>query len=90
MLNTARAHAPRSRSDRVMKPDDALALAKRCAPKLGSHTINSATARSIASLWAGMGSVEEIKCDNGLTFCAKVVRLPKNCSSVGDSRKAAS
>ena len=87
-----------------MKPDEALALATRAAPAFAAAelceapingpnlVVTSATSRSVASLWAGMGSVEEIRAQTAehgtITFVAKVIRLPQRCTSVGDQRKA--
>ena len=76
-----------------MRPDEALALATRHASSLTEGAkVTSAKASSIASLWGGMGSVEEIKATTEaggtFTFVAKVIKLPKNVSSVGDKRKA--
>lgn len=68
-----------------MKKAEALALAKQADPNV--HSITSI--KSIARLWAGMGSIEWIKCNDGISMVAKKILCP-NPRSFGDKRKAAS
>ena len=67
-----------------MKP----AEAKRLAGLAGSQG-DAWTAKSIQRLWAGMGTIYELKCGDQ-RIIAKVVKLPKRCDSIGDRRKAKS
>ena len=85
-----------------MRDEDALALARRASPSFADAglceksavppKVASANARSIASLWGGMGSIEQITAtteEHGkIVFVAKVIKLPKGRLSVGDQRKA--
>jgi hypothetical protein len=79
-----------------MEDSEALAIARRCAPHFeatGLDTapnVTAACAKSVATLWGGMGAVYEL-CANSrnarVTFIVKVVRMPKGRLSVGDERK---
>ena len=86
----------------VMDAAEALSLAKRACPQFASaglapldpSSITKVETRSVARLWAGMGSVVELRVkageDTAATIMAKKVTLPKRCASIGDRRKKAS
>ncbi|KAK7230832.1 phosphotransferase [Aureococcus anophagefferens] len=86
----------------VMDAAEALSLAKRACPQFASaglkpldpSSITKVETRSVARLWAGMGSVVELRVkageDTAATIVAKKVTLPKRCASIGDRRKKAS
>jgi hypothetical protein len=61
-------------------------------PSLEASAIGDVQARSIASLWAGMGNVYKLTISSSalqspLAIVAKRVELPRVCSSIGDQRK---
>ena len=51
---------------------------------------SAVTVSSLCRLWAGMGHVYSLTTDSKEEVIAKVVKLPKDCWSVGDVRKAKS
>jgi len=82
-----------------MNKAEARQLVERCLARfpaaglrpLDASAIAEVSARPIASLWAGMGSVYAltIKCTDGppVTIVAKRIELPSVCDSIGDQRK---
>jgi hypothetical protein len=78
---------------------EARELVEKCLPRFASaglppltaQSIAEVKAKSIASLWAGMGSVFRlsITCNDHppLSIIAKRVELPAVCDSIGDQRK---
>eukprot|EP00527_Entomoneis_sp_CCMP2396_P004516 CAMPEP_0198147106 /NCGR_PEP_ID=MMETSP1443-20131203/33237_1 /TAXON_ID=186043 /ORGANISM="Entomoneis sp., Strain CCMP2396" /LENGTH=82 /DNA_ID=CAMNT_0043811263 /DNA_START=22 /DNA_END=267 /DNA_ORIENTATION=- len=72
-----------------MKNAEALALARSADPNIASIS----SVRSIARLWAGMGSIQSFQCETkdgkNVTIIAKKISCP-NPQSFGDKRKAAS
>lgn len=86
-----------------MNSDEVPQLVERCIPRFRDAGLPAITAGDVArvqhtvaaTLWAGMGSVFDIKITRKSESCelrviAKYVRLPARCSSVGDQRKKAS
>eukprot|EP00929_Paragymnodinium_shiwhaense_P030818 TRINITY_DN17394_c0_g1_i2.p1 TRINITY_DN17394_c0_g1~~TRINITY_DN17394_c0_g1_i2.p1 ORF type:complete len:357 (+),score=44.07 TRINITY_DN17394_c0_g1_i2:93-1163(+) len=60
-------------------------------PNLASSAITGVKAKSVATLWAGMGAVYEVTAENTagppVTIVAKRIQLPEKCKSIGDQRK---
>ena len=82
-----------------MDAAEGLALAKKASvrfaaaglPPVEASSIESVATRSVARLWAGMGSVVELRLKPcNVVIIAKKVTLPKRCDSIGDARKKAS
>lgn len=84
-----------------MKQPEALSVAKRCLPAfaaaglpaLSASDLRVADPKTIARLWAGMGSVYELTLTAGGETAAIVVKyisLPAACASIGDERKRVS
>jgi len=63
-------------------------------PALSPEAIQRVTATSMARLWGGMGAIYELQVvSKGKTVAsaiAKRVRMPADCTSIGDRRKKAS
>ena len=59
-----------------------------------AEEITRVRCRSVATLWAGFGSVVELTLELGprapVAFVAKKIKLPADCRSIGDRRKKAS
>ena len=82
-----------------MDDTEARALVERALPRFGAaglpaldaDSVQDVRARSIASLWAGMGTVYTLAITPAsgapVTLCAKRVSLPDECDSIGDQRK---
>lgn len=82
-----------------MDRKEARALVERCLPwfdaaglpHIVAESIKDVQAKSIASLWAGMGNVYTLSIaltdGDSLTIVAKRVTLPARCDNIGDQRK---
>ena len=82
-----------------MGPVEARVLVERSIPRfkaaglpaLDASSIKDVRARSVARLWGGMGNVYELTVSSSqgpdLAIMAKRIKLPSNCTSIGDQRK---